>query len=182
MKLPDSWVNKIVVDLQGAYGQQFIGKFSKIENGVDIGIANFKDQLATRLAGFFEHPEAIRYALDNLPETHCPNAIEFHKLAQRAPQKQPIAITHTPTPEEIERSRAMAHKAAAELKPKFDGGIDRHWATHPRSDMHLRFIFDAAKNDSRFRPCVAEMVEKGICTEGGKLMKKYAGTNQWVRV
>jgi hypothetical protein len=52
-------------------------------------------------------------------------------------------------------------------------GIDEHWATHPRSPMHLKFIFDAAKNDARFRPCVAQMVADGICTADGKLLRCY---------
>ena len=173
MRLPDAWVNKIVVELQGLYGQQFTGKYSKIVDGVDVGIANFKDSLANRLGGFFEHPESLRYALDNLPATHCPNVLELREIVKRAPKKAAPAISYTPTPEDEAKARAAIAKAASDLKPKFDGGIDKHWATHPRSDMHMRFIIDAAKNDARFRPCVAEMEEKGICDDNGHLLKVY---------
>lgn len=48
--------------------------------------------------------------------------------------------------------------------------IDEHWATHPRSVMHLRFIFEAAKKDRRFKKCVDQMIDKGICTPDGKLL------------
>ena len=181
MRLPDKWVNYIVKELQGAYGQQFAGKFSKVDSGVDVGIENFKESLATRLGGFIDHPDALRYALDNLPETHCPNVPEFHKLAQSAPRRTSQALSYTPTPADEEKAKAIIEKAASEMKPKFSGGIDKHGATHPRSAMHLRFIFDAAKNDYRFKPCVAEMIEKGICTDDCRLLKRYAGTNQWER-
>jgi hypothetical protein len=173
MRLPDKWVNYIVKELQGSYGQQFAGKFSKVDDGVDVGINNFKEALATRLGGFIDHPEALRYALDNLPDTHCPNVPEFHKLAQSAPRKTTTALTYTPSPADEEKAKAVIAKASAELKPKFSGGIDAHWATHPRSEMHLSFIFDAAKNDARFKPCISKMVSDGICTEGGKLLRRY---------
>ena len=173
MRLPDAWVTKIVVELQGAYGQQLIGKFSKVENGVDIGLANFKESIASRLGGFVEHPEALRYALDNLPTTHCPNVLELRDLAQRAPKKQAAALPYKPTPEDEARAKLSIAKAAAELKPKVEGGIDRHWATHPRSEMHLRFIFDAAKRDHRFVSCIAEMAEQSICSKDGKALKFY---------
>jgi hypothetical protein len=182
MRLRQEAVGRIVVRLQGTYGQQFAGKFSRKENGVDVGVEMFKESLAIDLAGFDSDLHAIGYAMANLPPDHVPNAIQLRDLCRRAPKKEQPALTHTPTPEEIERGKQMASKAAAELKPKLSDGIDRHWATHPRSAMHMRFIFDAAKKDSRFRPCVAEMVEKGICTEDGHLLKRYSGTNQWARV
>lgn len=173
MKLRSEVVDRIVVRLIGIYGQQFYGKYSRIESGVDVGIAMFKDALATELANFYENLEAIKYALDNLPSTHCPNALELRDIARHAPKKQALSISYQPTPEDVERNRRMAEKAAAALKPKFDGGIDKHWATHPRSRAHLAFIFDAASRDARFKPCISEMVEQGICSDDGHLFKVY---------
>lgn len=182
MRLPEKWVAHIVKELQGAYGQQFAGKFSKVVDGVDVGINNFKEALATRLFGFVENPEALRYALDNLPDTHCPNVPEFHKLAQSAPRKTSPALSYTPSPADEEKAKAVIAKAAAEMKPKFSDGIATHWATHPKTDIHLRYIFDAARNDARFRPSIAQMVADGICTEGGKLLRRYCGLGQWEKV
>ena len=62
---------------------------------------------------------------------------------------------------------------------KLRDGIDEHWATHPRSAMQLGMIFDAAKRDSRFQPCIDQMVADGICTKGGQLLKAYRGTSHW---
>ena len=173
MRLPDTWVNKIVIELQGIYGQQFTGKYSKIEGGIDIGIANFKESLANRLGGFVDHPEAIGYALKNLPVAHCPNVLEFQAIANLAPKKQAPAIAYKPTEEDIERAKAATASAVAALKPKVSDGIDRHWATHPRSADQLRLIFEAAAKDHRFRSCISEMVSDGICTEDGLLLKQY---------
>lgn len=180
MKLPEQWVSRIFMRLSGIYGAQFRSKFSQMENGVDNGLRIALETWAEELGNFADKPEAIGYALQNLPSDHCPNAREFLELCRRAPKKEAPAITYTPSPEDEAKARAAIAKAAADLKPKFEGGIDRHWATHPRSELHLRFIFDAAKNDSRFRPCVAEMIEQGICTPEGRLQKKYAA-GEWVR-
>jgi len=51
--------------------------------------------------------------------------------------------------------------------------IVTHWATHPRSLLHLKFVFDAAHRDKRFEHCIAWMVQEGICTPEGKLLKRY---------
>ena len=51
--------------------------------------------------------------------------------------------------------------------------IIEHWATHPRTQLHLKFIFDAAKNDSQFQRWIDQMVKDGICTEDGKLLMPY---------
>ena len=181
MRLRSEACERIVIRLQGTYGQQFAGKFSRKENGVDVGVEMFKESLAIELAGFDSDLHAIGYAMANLPADHVPNAIQLREICRRAPKKEVPALNHTPTAADMERAREMSHKVAADLKPKVSDGIDLHWATHPRSEMQLRMIFDAARNDSRFRPCVAEMVEQGICTDGGKLLKKYSGTNQWVK-
>ena len=181
MRLRLEACERIVIRFQGTYGQQFAGKFSRKENGVDVGVEMFKESLAVELAGIDSDLHAIAYAMANLPADHVPNAIQLRELCRHAPKKEVPALAYTPTPEEIERGKQMARKVATELKPKMDGGIDKHWATHPRSEMHLRFIFDAAKNDYRFKPCVAEMIEKGICTDDCRLLKRYAGTNQWER-
>lgn len=181
MRLRSEAVERIVMRLQGTYGQQFAGKFSRKENGVDVGVEMFKETLAVELAGFDNNLDAIAWALANLPGDHVPNSIQLRDLCRHAPKKEAPALAYTPTAEDVERAREMSHKVAAELKPKFSDGIDRHWATHPRSEMQLKMIFDAAKNDARFRPCVSDMVADGICTTEGRLLKKYAGTNQWVK-
>ena len=182
MNLDSRLVDRIFSRLLGIYGAQFKSKFSVIENGADVGVANAKETWAHELRNFGDNLEAIGYALENLPTDHAPNAIEFRDIARRAPRKEAPALEHKLTEEDHERAKVAAANAAVALKPKFSDGIDQHWATHPRSAMHLRFIFDAAKRDARFQPCIAQMVDKGICTAEGQMLKRYAGTNQWTRV
>jgi hypothetical protein len=174
MKLRHEVADRIVVRLMGTYGQQFAGKFSRKENGIDVGVEMFKESISVELGGFSDNLEAIAYALNNLPADHVPNAIQLRELARKAPKKEVPAIAYTPSPEDEAKAKAAIKKAADELKPKISDGIDRHWATHPRSAMHMKFIFDAAKNDSRFHPCIAELVADGICTEDGHLIKRYS--------
>ena len=65
---------------------------------------------------------------------------------------------------------------------KLRDGIDEHWATHPRSAAQLRMIFDAAERDPRFQRCIASMVERGVCSADGRLLKRYAGSGAWERL
>ena len=173
--LDDRWVQKIFFRLGGVYGTQFRSKYSVMSDGVDVGLQAAMDAWGAELSGFGSMPEAISWALANLPTDHAPNAVEFRELCRRAPRKDvPLpALAYTPDPEDVERARSAATAAASAMRPKVTDGIDRHWATHPRSHDHLKAIFEAAARDRRFQPCIAEMVEGGICTESGKLLKAY---------
>lgn len=166
-------VERIFARLIGIYGAQFKSKFSQVEAGVDVGIEIAKAAWATELGGFGDKLEAIAYALDHLPTEHAPNALEFRDICRRAPAKQKPAIEYKPTIEDEARAKAAIASAAKALKPKDMDGIDRHWGTHPVSDAQLKFIFDAARRDPRFQSCVDWMVEKGICTADGHLLKFY---------
>jgi len=175
VRLPDKWVNKIVLELQGIYGQQFTGKYSKIEGGTDVGIANFKESMANRLGGFCENPEAIGYALKNLPTTHCPNVLEFQAIANLAPKKDVPAIEYKPTAEDIERNRRMAEKATKAVTNHVD---PMHCWRRPKSQIVADYLFDAHKNPSRFRP-LSEIFDKHVANEvispEGKLLHKWNG-------
>ena len=85
---------------------------------------------------------------------------------------------YVPTAADEERARSAAAEAAKIVKKFNSDGIDTHWATHPKSVMHLKFIFDAAVRDQRCWPCIAEMVE-GICTENGVLLKTFKDGQWW---
>ena len=168
-------IDRLFSRLQGIYGTAFTNKFSTglDQSGIDRGMANAKAVWADDLAGFSDNMEAISYALKNLDPKFPPSSREFLALCRMAPKKETPAIGYTPTLEDRQRTRAAAEAAAKALKPTVSDGIDRHWATHPRSALQLKMIFDAAKRDQRFSPCVAEMVADGICTEDGHLLKQY---------
>lgn len=167
--LPDSWISKIFSKFEARYGSLFIDRWR------DCDMANVRETWAEELAGFKDQPDRIAYALRVLAEEKFPPTLpEFIAACRRAPAKQDhLALPHKLTGEDHDRIKATAEAAISGMKAKNRDGIDVHWATHPRSAMHLKFIFDAAKNDARFRPCIEEMVNDGICTEGGSLLKVY---------
>lgn len=77
MSLPSQWIDRIFLRLIGVYGAQFKAKFSVVENGVDVGMANAKENWAHELRNFSDKPDSIAYALDHLPVERAPNALEF---------------------------------------------------------------------------------------------------------
>lgn len=104
-RLPDLWVAKIFDRLLGVYGNQFAAKFSRIENGVDVGILGAKQVWAEELAGFAGDPDAIAYALRNLPADFPPNAIQFVALCRRSPPRDCARIEYKVIEADPERTR-----------------------------------------------------------------------------
>lgn len=144
---------------------------------------NVRSTWAEELGNFEDKPECIGHALKVLASSKFPPTLpEFLEACRNAPRKEAPALRYVPTAEDEERARQAAASAAKVIKKIGGDGIDTHWATHPKGALHLKYIFDAAKNDARFRPCVAEMVRDGICTEDGKLLRRYEGMGQWSTV
>lgn len=103
--LSSAWVEKLFARLQGFYGREFTGQFSTgMVNGIDAGLENAKQVWAEELGGFSDNPEAIAYALKNLPE-RSPNVAVFRQLCRQAPRKDPLAIEHKLTPEQVELNK-----------------------------------------------------------------------------
>lgn len=86
--LPDAWVSKLFAALRANYGAAFDRQW-ECPPGVDP--AKFAEQMrghwAQELGGYVSHPEALAYALDNLPE-QPPNLPQFKAICRRAPAKQ----------------------------------------------------------------------------------------------
>ena len=174
--LPDSWVSKIFSRLEGRYGSLFLDRW----RGCDM--TNVRATWAEELACFRDKPEAIAYALKSLAGQQFPPTLpEFLSACRRAPEKETVMLPHRQTAADHERAQAAAQSALSGMRPKVSDGIDRHWATHPRSVAHLRMIFDSAERDQRFKSCIDAMVERRICTEGGVLLKFYRN-GQWVPI
>ena len=81
MSLPSAWVDALFAKLTLRYGAAFLAQWP------DADPAALKTDWADVMAGFAEHPHAIRYALENLPEKPM-NAVAFRLLARRAPAKE----------------------------------------------------------------------------------------------
>ena len=182
MSLPSQWVDRIFLRLIGIYGAQFKAKFSVVENGVDAGKENAKENWAHELRNYSDKPEAIAYALDHLPVERAPNALEFRDACRRCPAKDVAALPYRPTEEDKARNRELSHKVVEACRPKeFDGLL---WAKKPKSQKAMDMISDAKKNASRF-PALAGvydfLLENQICNEHGKLLHRWDGL-AWVKV
>lgn len=183
--LPKSAVAKIFQAMQGNYGSRFLNQWKTgqtiqqgDDQGKDVGLVNAMVFWGDKLAGFADQPERIQYAMKTLPE-EPPSLPQFVKMCNSAPVKEAPALRYVPTVEDEERAREAAAKAAKVIKKISGDGIDVHWATHPRSSAHMRMLADAAKRDRRFKPCVEQMIEQGICTEDGHLLKTYRDQQWW---
>lgn len=172
--LPDTWISKIFSKFEARYGSLFIDRWR------DCDMENVRETWAEELGNFEDKPECIGHALKVLATSKFPPTLpEFLEACRNAPRKEAPSLRYVPTADDEERARQAAASAAKVIKKISGDGIDQHWATHPRSVTHLKFIFEAAARDQRFRPCIVEMVEKGICTEDGHLLKSYRDQQWW---
>lgn len=115
--LPAVWVDRLFARLQGVYGRDFMSQFSSVDsNGFDVGLANAKQIWSEELGGFAEHPEAIAYALENLPE-RMPNAIVFREICRKAPRKGYTALEYKLTDED----KASAKLQLQRIKDMLNG-------------------------------------------------------------
>lgn len=115
--LPAVWVDKLFARLQGVYGRDFTYQFSNVDStGFDVGLANARQVWGEELGGFSEHPEAIAYALENLPE-RIPNVIVFREICRKAPRKGYSALEYKMTDEDKE----MAKEQLKRIKEMLNG-------------------------------------------------------------
>lgn len=106
MSLPQPWVEKIFQKLSLIYGRDFLGRWE------GIPLDEVKADWAHELSGYQQSPDAISYALQNLPRKP-PTVLEFRAICEAAPR-----IVKTPL---IEKSSAtytpeVAKKALAEAR------------------------------------------------------------------
>lgn len=115
--LPPAWVDRIFSRLDGVYGGEFAGKFSRVVGGRDEGIEAAKATWAEELGGFVETPDAIAWALEsrNLPE-RAPNLVQFLGICKTAPRKGAQQLTHTPSAEDRAENRERIQAAAQAVK------------------------------------------------------------------
>ena len=89
LSLPPEWMERIFAAMRQSYGTTFDRQWSAPAGLDDAGMREHADAQMRRwgreLAGFMRAPEAIRYALDNLPE-FPPNLPEFKALCMRRPE------------------------------------------------------------------------------------------------
>jgi hypothetical protein len=165
--LDPKWVSSIFKRLIGIYGVQFKNKFSAMEDGVDSGMVTAMEVWGQELGVFASRPEAIAFALDNLPTDHAPNAIEFKSICSRAPRKE---VPMLPPPDVVS-DPVMLEKLAQRVAAVVAGPKDfLGWAKSPRSQIALDSVVSLAKTDHRFREILSDLVEAGTVSKEGKLL------------
>jgi hypothetical protein len=85
MSLPAAWVDQIFGKLALTYGAHF----ARLWEGLDLDAV--KANWAWELAGFASAPQAIQYALDNLPE-RPPTALVFRAICRLAPEAKAVYL------------------------------------------------------------------------------------------
>lgn len=111
MALPLPWVERIFDKLALAYGRDFIGRWD------GLPLASVKTDWGHELAGFENHPEAIKHALQHLPASKAPTVYEFRNLAASAPKMAAIELPPPPQDPEIVKAIVNGLKASAPSNP-----------------------------------------------------------------
>lgn len=128
MSLPIEWIDRIFDKLSLTYGQPFLRRWA------DIDLNAVKSDWAHELAGFEQHPHAIAWALQHLPDASAPTVLEFRTLARKAP---PEVLPQLPEPKaDPERVKAEAAKLLALVKPASASGVIRTAWAHAIVDRH----------------------------------------------
>lgn len=147
MSLPIAWVEKIFTKLTLIYGRDFVARWE------GLSIADVKTDWGHELAGFAEHPEAIAYALQNMPLGKPPTVLEFRAIARKAPMPERKLLPEPQAdPERLKRelsklgeTRAKSVETAARYDPKDWARriIHRHTAGEKITPITLRFANEA---------------------------------------
>ena len=99
------YVDRIHTRLLARYGSKWINLYAGVD--AEIVKADWCEQLAR------VQPDAIRYALDNLPADSPPNAAQFRALCNRMPSNPAAALLAAPVePPQPERVAAIVGKLA----------------------------------------------------------------------
>lgn len=118
MSLPDAWIDRIFNRLTAVYGSRFANQWA----GERLGMA--REAWSDELRRFAQDWNALQYALDHLPASHPPTAMEFRDLAQagkRPPSVSREEVGPRPSPEAVQ---ALLGPIRAFGRP-----LDRHaWA------------------------------------------------------
>jgi hypothetical protein len=170
--LPDDWVSRVFLRLEGRYGSLFLDRWK----GCDL--ANVKATWAEELAGFADKPECIGYALQSLADQQFPPTLpEFLAACRRAP----VAVKQPALPFKADSEKAVA--ATRRLMQHLQGNgqeVDSlHWARCPKSQIALDYVIDGAKKSGALAEVLADLKAAGVCSDNGKLLKRYKGQGRW---
>ena len=117
MSLPVEWVDRIFKKLTVNYGVEFLNRYKGQE------MADIKTDWCDQLQGYEKSPEAITFALGNLPDKP-PTAQIFKALCRQAPSAEAPALPMPKVNPEI-AAKVLGGLKASTPTPSNDG---RAWA------------------------------------------------------
>lgn len=119
MSLPTPWVEKIFQKLTINYGTDFAARYK----GIELGLV--KTDWADELSFLVNRPDAIAFALSNLPD-RVPTAQQFKALCLSAPAPSTPALAYEPKADPARVAQELAKLAPMrESVPTVD---HRAWA------------------------------------------------------
>lgn len=86
MSLPQSWVDRIFAKLSLVYGHDFLRRWD------GLPLDQVKADWAHELSRLQQNPDAIAWALQNLPPGKAPDVLEFRALCNRRPDAAPLRL------------------------------------------------------------------------------------------
>lgn len=113
MSLPKPWVERIFAKLTLTYGRDFLSRWE----GLDMEAV--QADWAHELQAYAQNPEAIKKALQSLPEGKPPTVLEFRALCRGAPGDGSLKLSY---------SQADPAVVAAALS-----GLKRPDSNHPKA-------------------------------------------------
>ena len=142
MTMPLPWVEKIFRKLTLVYGRDFVARWEGQE------INDVIDDWALELAGFANWPEAIGWALNNLPPDRPPTVLQFRDICRRAPGKAMPALPEPPAdPERVQAELAKLASVPAAQRQDPKAWAHRIMARHAHGDrlstISVRFAREA---------------------------------------
>lgn len=147
MSLPSPWVDRIFDKLTLTYGQAFLRRWQ------DLDIQAVKEDWAHELSGFQQSPQAITYALQNLPVEKPPTVLEFRAICRSRPPEVFVALPAV----KLDADRLEAHVATARRRmPKHAPG-NKDWAhriinRHAAGDRVLPYTLHCAQQALGIKP------------------------------
>ena len=124
--LPEAWVERIFATMRATYGAAFDRQWEcPASADVAAHMQGIKAHWGRELGRYQQNPDAIRYALDNLP-AYPPNLIEFRAACNRRPDA-PVPQLPAPKPDPQRVAEALAPLAAARAQAS-QARHPREWA------------------------------------------------------
>lgn len=84
--LPIEWVDKLFHKFALVYGVHIARQYSGLDP-IEV-----KQEWARCLGGFRDRPDAIKFALENLPSDRCPTMLQFRDLCRQSPKPAVLGL------------------------------------------------------------------------------------------